>query len=421
MIHSLEIRDSATVDRAGQLLTDFMKLPSEESVPLEEAAGRVLARDLVSPFPLPPFRRAAMDGYAVRFDAVRLASPHTPVQLTVIDEIKPGSGIDLAAAAPGKNTALRIFTGAPVPDGYDTVVMQEMAMCAGGREQLRRIRLDRPCRAGQHVAESGEDVPEGEILLTQGTRIGAKETAILASFGLCEAVVYKKPKVSIIPIGDELIVPGKKLAWGQIYDANGFMLAARLKELGAAVTRHEPVRDELHSIKAAIRQAAVEADVIVTTGGVSVGDYDFAKQAALSLGGLPLFTKVLMRPGTPTSAFKLGSRPLLCLSGNPSACFAGLELLLCPAVRRASGLREYELNWREGRLSRSINKPCPYPRYIRAYVSVNEEGPWQVEPLPNDKSGNVAAFGRANALACIPAGGGGAVQGQKVRWLSLSI
>ncbi|MGO4542795.1 molybdopterin molybdotransferase MoeA [Paenibacillus sp. 2TAB19] len=414
---------TASVSLASMKLLACVKEPPIETVSLEDAGARVLANDFESIVSLPPFRRAAMDGYAVRAEALQGASRERPVELRIIDEVRAGhitQHEQAAASTPHLNDAVRIFTGAPVPEGYDTVVIQETAIPLEARNGYRRIRLDRPCTLGQHIAEKGEDVPQGMKLLYRGTELRAKEVAILASVGQWEIEVYERPKVAVLPIGDELIAPGRELSGGQIYESNSYMIGARLKELGASVIRYPVVPDCLEQIEAAIQECLAKADMVVTTGGVSVGDYDYVKEAAERIGAEAIFTKTIMRPGTPTSAFRRSNQLIICLSGNPSACFAGLELLLKPVVLKATGKTEYRSTWLDGRLMDSILKPCPYPRYIRAFVYRSEKE-WMVEPLTNDKSGNVAAFAKANALALIPPGGTGAIIGQEVQWVSLTI
>ncbi|CAM4407993.1 molybdopterin molybdotransferase MoeA [Paenibacillus alkaliterrae] len=411
---------TASVSIAIMKLIREMREPSCETVPIDEATNRVLACDIESPFSLPPFRRAAMDGYAICSAASLSASKDQPVRLTVRDEIRSGQsdpGCDLEA---GIMDAIRIFTGAPVPKGCDTIVMQEAVNPRSGLRGIPSIQIDRPYPKGQHIAEKGEDVPQGLKILFRGTTIKAKEIAVLASFGFTEVTVYRKPAVAILPVGDELTLPGEELKSGRIYDANSYMISARLRELGASVIRCSPVPDCKPSIETAMKDALERADLVITTGGVSVGDYDYVKLAAESIGGEPLFTKVVMRPGTPTSAYQFQSKLLICLSGNPSACFAGLELLVRPVALKATGRNEYRSEWIDGRLIDSITKPSPYPRYARAFV-YRADKEWMVEPLRHDKSGNVAAFARANALVLIPAGGAGASAGEEVRFVSLSI
>ncbi|MGO4699312.1 gephyrin-like molybdotransferase Glp [Paenibacillus sp. 2TAB26] len=410
---------TASVSNALMKLTREMKEPICETVSLDDCLSRVLAHDFESPFSLPPFRRAAMDGYAIYAASSGGASKEMPVLLQVKGEIRSGQSERMYDMEPKMMTAVRIFTGAPVPAGYDTIVVQEAAR---ERMDLRglSIQIDRAYVKGQHIAEKGEDIRNGMKVLYRGTAIKSKEIAILASFGQTEVQVYKKPLVTIIPVGDELLMPGESLQSGKIFDANSFMVSARLRDLGASVIRHRSVPDCLKTIENALKAALEQSELIVTTGGVSVGDYDFVKLAAESIGGVPLFTKVVMRPGTPTSAYHFGSKLLICLSGNPSACFAGVELLLRPAILKAIGRNDFRTEWMEGRLIDSIAKPSPYPRYARAFVYRSEKE-WMVEPLRHDKSGNVAAFARANAIVQIPAGGAGASAGQEVRFVSLTI
>ncbi len=407
---------AASVAKAVTKLVKEMKELPVEHVSLNEAANRILACDMESPIALPPFRRAAMDGYAIQAAAAARASREQPIKLPVLAEIRAGLSADVLANEDRFMSAIRIFTGAPVPDAYDTVVVQEMAGKSISPSGESWIQLDRPVPKGQHIAELGEDVPKGMKLLYRGTALRAKEIGILASLGVCEVQVYRKPVVAIIPVGDELVLPGEPLRAGSIYEANGYMIAARLRELGAQVQQSAPVPDCLSAIRSALSEALGTADLVITTGGVSVGAYDFVKEATAEAGGVPMFTKVLMRPGTPTSAFQIKDKRVICLSGNPSACYTGLELLVRPAVMRMAGRHDCRPEWLEGRLSEGIAKPSPYPRYARAFV-YRADGEWIVEPLSGDKSGNVAAFARANALVCLPAGGAGAAAGDEVRFL----
>jgi len=408
---------SVSVEQAVERLCAGLPVPPAETVPIAEALGRVLAEDLISPFPMPPFRRAAMDGYAVRAETIASASPDNPVLLPVGDESKAGGPEPGPAHAAGG--ALRIYTGAPVPDGYDTVLMQEVVTRIAGADKPDRIRVDRASEKGKHVAEAGEDIPQGATVLHKGTRLGAKEIGLLAAFGCAQVRVFRRPGVMILPVGDELVRPGEPLPKHHIYDANGLMLEARLRELGASASLADPLPDDADAIAAGLERALGQADIVVTTGGISVGTYDEVANALQRLGAEPLFTKVHMRPGTPTSAYKVRGIPVLCLSGNPSACFAGMELLLKPLVVRSTGRTAFQNEWAAGILRQSVSKPSPYPRYVRCRVEFAGDD-WLVTPLGNDRAGNMAAFASANALALIPAGGKGAEQGERVRVLRLS-
>lgn len=204
----------------------------------------------------------------------------------------------------------------------------------------------------------------------------------------------------------------------QIYDANGLMVEARLRELGAEVIRFDPVPDQPQVIEEAIRAAKVFADILITTGGISVGNHDYVARAAEQAGASPLFRKVLMRPGKPTSAFSYGDGLIISLSGNPSACYAGLELLVKPAVRKAMGVSQYRNTISIAILAEDISKPCPLTRYVRSSVSLSQ-GQLTVHPLGRDRAGNIAAFANSRALAVIPPGGKGALAGDKVRVMLL--
>lgn len=414
-----------SVEEAIRHLCEGMSPGRTEKLPLEDCVGRVLAEDFFTPFPMPPFRRAAMDGYAVRSQSTLAAGPGNEVMLRVIAEIKAGASREWVEDCTGRRPiddidAVRIFTGAPVPHRYDTVVMQEVVTPIKGEDgKPLWIAIDRSHPAGRHIAEAGEDLAPGKLVLARGTTIGAKEMAVLASYGQGEAAVYAKPRVAVLPVGDELMEPGSPLPANRIYDANGLVVYAFLKQLGADVNRRKPVPDHPAVLAKEIALAANEADLVITTGGISVGDHDYVERAAGSAGFEPVFTKVLMRPGTPTSAFKKGHCLLFGLSGNPSACYSGLELLVKPAIQWLKGMKNYRNQWLKGKLEDAVGKPCPYPRYIRSVASM-ELGVWRISPLPNDKSGNIAAFAEANAIAVIPAGGRGAAKGEMISFLLLT-
>ncbi|MBB6633613.1 molybdopterin molybdotransferase MoeA [Cohnella thailandensis] len=408
-----------SVEEAEGLLVSRALPPGKEVVELSQALGRTAAEAYVSPFSMPPFRRAAMDGYAVKTIDTLGASPEQPVLLFVESELKAGQSAEGVQGFSSERSAVRVFTGSPVPASFDSIIIQERVRRVIGEDGIGVAQIDRPAERGQHIAEPGKDIPECSLLLKQGKRIGPKEMALLASFGFERVSVHTKPTVAVLPIGEELVLPGQPLLPGRIYDSNGFMLEASLKEMGATVRRLPPCADREDEIARLIDQAWETADLVVTTGGVSVGRYDYAKPAAELAGAEPLFTKVLMRPGTPTSAYARGAKTLIALSGNPSACFAGLELLVKPYVRKAYGSDSYLNEWESGVLEEGVSKPCPYPRYIRSRVRP-AGGAWSLTPLPNDRSGNIAAFSGAGALAMIPAGGQGAAAGQSVRWLRLT-
>jgi len=406
------------IEEAVIHLCSLVKSNKNENLRITEALGRILADDFVTPFPMPPFRRAAMDGYAVQYNDIAEASPNNPVTLCIVDEIKAGSRLSVVNEANQVKSACRIYTGASVPDYYDTIIVQE-AIPLDQIEALQgNIQISKPFKQGEHIAEAGEDMASGTTALTKGTPIGAKEIAILASYGQSHISVFKRPKITVIPIGDELLSPGDKVKQNHIFDANSFMVEARACELGASIHRLNPVPDQVEAIMAILKDAIKDSDVVITTGGISVGKYDFVAQAVETIGGLPLFRKVRMRPGKPTSAFIVDEKLVIGLSGNPSACFAGLELLVKPVVMKLAGRRFYHNRYVKGMLTSGVNKPCPFTRFMRAHASWQGDK-WLVEPLGNDKSGNIAAFSHANALAVIPSGNRGAAKDEVVNVLLL--
>ncbi|MBP1965463.1 gephyrin-like molybdotransferase Glp [Paenibacillus aceris] len=401
-------RIAVTVEEGVEQLLSHCTKEIIEDVPLMRATGRVLARDFYSIFPIPHFRKAAMDGYAVHFSKIASATPRKPVVLPVTSELRAGSSM----LHEGNQAAVRIYTGAPVPEIYDTVIMQEAVLSL--EEEYPNVRFPHPTERGKHIAEIGEDIREGTLILDEGTVITAKEVSILASFGLHEVGVYRKPTVAIIPIGDELQLPGELLKPNHLYESNGFMLEARLKEIGANCLRYDPVPDHPFLIHSAIQTALMDADVILTCGGVSVGKYDYMLQVMKEISNQTLFTQVLLRPGSPTSAFVVNKKLSLHLSGNPSACFTGFELFVKPALLFKSGRKKFRNEVVEALLADDVRKPCPYPRYVRSFAEVRNSTLY-VMPLTNDKSGNIAAFANTNALTLIPSGGQGAKKGDKVQ------
>jgi molybdopterin molybdotransferase len=408
------------VQDAVQRLCAFVLLQPVESVKLEYAFDRILAKDVCSPFPMPSFRKAAMDGYVVKSADIHIANPEHPTRLRVLGEIKAGvseSNLRLItdwAVAQNQSYALRIFTGAPVPDELDTLVLQEavVPLTNGNGEEWIEVTNASPSR--KHIVQIGEDIAAGNVIIAKGTRIEAEKIALLAAFGLTEIEVYRKPIVAILPIGDELIKPGELFHPNQVYDLNSRLLEAKLQRLGALPLRLRPISDNLACISAAITESLNKADLLLTIGGISGGDYDYVRSAMNDAGGAPLFSKVLMRPGTPTSAFTIGAKLAISLSGNPSACYVGFELLVKPLLRKKMGCTDYLNLMVNGELTAGVMESSPYPRYIRSFASI-ECGKLYITPLPQDQSGIIAAFAQANALALIPAGGCGAAKGQMVR------
>jgi molybdopterin molybdotransferase len=307
-------------DALAALLAQITPLTSTETVAAADARGRVLAADLVSPVDVPPADNSAMDGYALRFaDA---AEP-----LPVTQRIPAGS---VPAPLPAGEAA-RIFTGAQVPPGADTVVMQEHTELVDGR-----LRVTEPIKPGQHVRRRGEDVRAGSVVLPAGTRLDAVSLGLAATAGAAQLSVTCRPRVALFSTGDELVMPGEPLPPGAIYNSNRFTLRALLEGLGCDVVDLGIVPDKLDATRAALREAASKADIILTSGGVSVGEEDHLRPAVQAEGRLDLWA-IAIKPGKPFAYGRVGDAHFIGLPGNPVSSLVTFLVLVRPALLKLQG------------------------------------------------------------------------------------
>ncbi|MGH2515108.1 MAG: molybdopterin molybdotransferase MoeA, partial [Ktedonobacterales bacterium] len=321
-----------TVEEARErILARFSRL-NAEAVPLPAALGRVLADAAVARESLPPFTNSAMDGYAVRSEDARGASPAAPRQLRLAGEV-PAGRVYEGTMGPGE--AVRILTGAPLPDGADAVLQQELTEMGDGW-----VRLLAEAPAGNNLRYPGEDVRAGDVLAPAGTEIGPAEIALLASAGIHPVRVVRRPRVAILSTGDELAPLGEALRPGQIRESNGPYLIAAVARAGGEPVPLGIARDRAEELRAKLEQAR-DADLILTSGGVSVGDYDLVKQMLTEQGDIN-FWRVRMRPGKPVAFGTLGETPLLGLPGNPVSAAVTFELFGRPAIRTMLGCRQVE-------------------------------------------------------------------------------
>lgn len=306
-----------------QLLNSARPVPGREIVPVDDALGRVLAKAVVSGVDVPPRDNSAMDGYAVR-----VAQAQEGAVLPVSQRI-PAGGV-AAPLAPG--SAARIFTGATVPAGADAIVMQEDTEAAG-----HSVKILRAATPAAHIRHAGEDIRQGESVLEAGTRLAPAQLGVAASTGCAQLEVFRRLKVAVFFTGDELIQPGQPLPPGRIYNANRAMLVSLLGALGCEVVDLGQVADTLPATITALRNAASSADVVMTTGGVSVGEEDYVKQAVAELGSLDLW-KVAMKPGKPLAYGRVSGVDFIGLPGNPVSAFVVFRLFAEPfLVTRMGG------------------------------------------------------------------------------------
>ncbi|MFD4539893.1 gephyrin-like molybdotransferase Glp [Streptomyces bauhiniae] len=383
---------------------------------LPDAQGCALVDDVMVPVSLPPFDNSSMDGYAVRVTDVTGASEEYPAVLDVVGDVAAG---DATPVQVGPGQAARIMTGAPLPPGAEAVVPVEWtdAGLGGGpasgmlaRAQAPegaegQVRIFRPAETGAHVRASGSDVRAGDRALAAGTVIGPSQIALLAAIGRGTVRVRPRPRVVVMSTGSELVQPGEPLAHGQIFDSNSFALTAAARDAGAIAYRVGAVADDADVLRSTIEDQLVRADLLVTTGGVSVGAYDVVKEALTEVGeeegGGVDFRKLAMQPGKPQGFGAVGPdhTPLLALPGNPVSSYVSFELFVRPAIRALMGLPE--VHRPRTRATLTVDGPLRSPEGRRQFLRGNfEDG--EVTPVGGSGSHLIAALAHANALIVLP-------------------
>jgi molybdopterin molybdotransferase len=379
-------------DALARVMAGITPLPAE-SVPLHDALGRVLAEDVVSTEDIPPFRNSAMDGYAVRAADLSGASRSSPARLRVVGH-GPAGYAPSATVSPG--TAVRIMTGAPLPPGADTVVRFEET---DNRSDTVAIYLSQ--EPWVNVREAGEDIRDGVLVLGVGTALRPAEIGVLASLNRPRATVHRRPRVAILSTGDEVAPLGQPLQPGQIRDSNSHTLAALVRRCGGEPQLLGVARDTIGELTAALH-AAREADLILSSGGVSVGDYDMVKDVLRAEGRIDIW-QVRMKPGRPLAFGHLGDRPFLGLPGNPVAAYVSFEVFARPVLLRQLGHADCRKPTILARLTEPIANRGGRQHYIRAEVAPGPDGP-TVRPTGEQGSGVLTALVRANGLLVVPDG-----------------
>jgi molybdopterin molybdotransferase len=364
----------------------------EEKVALRSAYARVLARDLEALRTQPPFPNSAMDGYALR--AADTASP--PVTLAVIGESAAGRAFE-GAVGPGE--AVRIFTGAPMPDGADTIVIQEDVSREG-----KRIRLSAPAPAGDNLRPAGMDFREGEALIAAGRRLTPRDVALAAAANHTALPVRRRARVAILATGDELVPPGGSLGPAQIIASNNFAVAGVVEACGGVAVDLGIAVDELGALKTALAQARdAQADVLVTLGGASVGDYDLVQQALVSSGMELGFWRIAMRPGKPLMHGRLGAMRVLGLPGNPTSSMVCAILFLRPLLRALHGEPDEGADLSQpARLAVDLGANGVRQDYMRASLDRGHEGVLLATPAADQDSSLVKTMARAGGLIVRP-------------------
>ena len=383
--------NSLTVEQALELIDRIVEpVTGNERVGLREALDRVLAADVSAPFDVPPHRNSAMDGYAVRGADVPAEGSAT---LTVIGESFAGHPF---AGTVGAGQAARIMTGAVVPEGADTVIMQERVTRDGDR-----ITIEAGHATGDNVRHPGEDVKTGESVLHRGRRLNAADIGLLASFGIAEIDVIRRPVVAFFSTGDELKAIGTPLAEGDIYDSNRYTLHALLERLPVFIRDMGVIPDEPEAVQAAFAEASRHADVVITSGGVSVGDADYVKQTLDALGKVD-FWKIAMKPGRPLAFGRLGEAVFFGLPGNPVSVMATFILFARPAlIARAGATPPPPLTLR-ARTQVRLKKRPGRKDFQRGIVAQAEDGNLRVDTTGLQGSHVLSSMSHANCFIALP-------------------
>lgn len=386
--------DELDVDAAvARVLAECAPLPAEPAAPLE-ARGRVLAADLHARWPLPGADVSTMDGWAVR--AADLSSG-TSALLDIAGE--SAAGHPLAAALP-PGSAARISTGAVLPPGADAVVAQEDTERRGDRLHVDLARAG-AVAPGHFVRRAGSDVAGGDLLLSAGDLVSAGDLALAVAAGHAALPVHRAPRVAILCTGDELVAPGCTPGHGQVVSSNGPLLAALIADAGALPRDLGLVGDDPDALRDALARAAASADVVLTSGGISVGDHDLVYPALHALGLRPAFRRVRLRPGRPLTFGRLGDALVFALPGNPASTFVGFHLFVRPALRRLAGHPRPLRPLRRIVLAAAADGAGKRAHYVRARLQAG-----RAAPLPNQASGALTSLRACDALLAIPPGPG---------------
>lgn len=388
-----------TVEQAIEHIERCVYPVGSEAVPILHSIGRVLSQDVVAQISHPPFDRSPLDGYAVRAADILGASRETPVTLQVLDKLYAGEN---ATVPVGSKQAVRLMTGSMIPEGADSVIRQEDT-----DEGEEAVQIYAPCSG--NVCHRGEDFREGSLLLPEGTSIDAAAVAVAASSGLTDLVVFRKVRTAVLSLGDELIQPGNPLQPGKIYDSNRCYLTSRLEQMGTKVVSTGTVGDDLGKIVWSLRDVCKTADLVVTTGGVSVGQKDLVEKALGATGARIVFHGISMKPGMPTLFAVKDGIPILGLSGNPFSAVVAFELLAHPLLAKMTYNGALRQKAFAATAANGFKKRNPSRRFLRG---IFQNG---AVTIPAEQSnGQMKAMVGCNCLVDIPAGTNALKPGDRV-------
>ncbi len=406
----MERRQPIPVEEAVKKVHQFQKHGQVEWVPLKNSLGRWIAEDILADHDVPAFDRSPYDGFALRAEDTKDASSEHPVEFEVIDHI--GAGI-VSAKTIGPFQAIRIMTGAKIPKGANVVIMLELTKTFE-KDGKSMMSLKRPLKKGDNISRQGEETLKGNVMIKKGSKVTPGVTAILATFGYAVVPVAKKPVIGIISTGTELLQVSDAMVDGKIRNSNLSMVYAQVLEAGGEPLDLGGVSDDFDQSYEAVKAALSKVDMLITTGGVSVGDFDFLPAIYEKLGAEVLFNKVAMRPGSVTTVAALPNGQLLYgLSGNPAACFVGFELFVKPIIYKWC-LKENPFPvFSEAKLTHDFPKANPFTRFVRASLDFTGSQ-LSVTPTGLDKSSAVTSIAHADCFIVLPGGTRGFSAGDQV-------
>jgi molybdopterin molybdotransferase len=383
-----------TVDEHLSVVLDGIGSIDPIELTLLDSQGLLLAENISADFPLPSFDNSAMDGYAVRAIDTRDATADDPVRLQVVGDVAAGAK---SRSGMGPGLAMRIMTGAPIPAGADAVIPLEDT-----DRGLARVAINRPARTGECVRRAGEDLAAGAPALAAGAALGPQQIALLAALGRDRVTVRPRPRVIILSTGSELIEVGHHPAFGEVIDSNSYMIAAAAKDAGADARRIGIVADDHAKLLDTLESQLLRADVLVTTGGVSMGAFDVVKEALSELGTVE-FTKVAMQPGKPQGFGHLGDKiPIFCLPGNPVSSLVSFEAFVRPAIRKMLGKRSLQRATVQAVALEGARSPQGVRQYRRGVLHREAGGGYGVSFVGGAGSHLIASLALSNCLVVVP-------------------
>ncbi len=385
------------MDDAIRIVMENTQIIDKTRIGLDDVLGRVLSEDVRSDIDMPPFDKALMDGYALQGTDIASASGDTPVILDVIEEIPAGT---VPQKRVKRGQASQIMTGAPVPDGADTVIMVEDTE---PHPDAQKVRVLDTTETGRNIARLGEDVRVNQVVLQANTVIRPPEVGILAAVGHVNVEVYRQPVVGIVATGSEVVEPHNKPKPGQIRNSNGYSMVAQVRRSGAQARYLGIVEDDIHALIQTIGEGLETCDIVALSGGVSAGEYDLVQDGMRDLGVEVLFDRIRMKPGKPLTFGVKGARQVFGLPGNPVSSVVGLELLMRPAIRKMQCMTDVHLPTVRTVLSADFRQTPGRKQFVPAHSVQGKNGVWKSSWVGHHGSADLFSMARANSLFVVNA------------------